>query len=641
MASRFAADHGQYRQVDAAHKLVSARVFTFRVARSTAAQSAKKSIPKLAVSYQRVSTAKQTDADKTGIARQERALAQWLADHPDYELAETKQVAESGRKSGRLNWFINGGYPAGTVLVVEDVDRFSRLSVTEGVQTLFQLWDRGFALAVCGEGFGDGRIIEDLDQDGERLIAELKRAKRESDRRKERSEGAIAERRELIRKHADGVTATFGPFAFKPRSESNTNPAYPRWLDVDESGRWELIPEEVEWIRKAFRLAKTMGVRRIARELQADGVTTARTESVITEEGVTRLLKNIAVLGHRQLKKGNRLFGEPITGVYPAIITSAEWEAVQKAQAKRRNSPQGVNGRKRHNLFEKRTFCGICGHMLGIRQNRTHLAFECRGKTLGRSDCKAPNLKYDEQALLGLIRDFRWADYFGGTHLDSETESAREAVLRAQNEHVVIARGVDQLRANYDAALAGGEFSPMAINRLEQLLNEREPELKTAERLLLEAESKLADLKRRPTGREAEREVRRRIKAFMAGDRSNLQARDEFNAWLAETGLAFQINTATGETYFGRAGVSRDGLLTTFVDIESLLEELDGEPNDPSIRKDIDELGPRGSWEKHFPDIPYVGDWPNRAVMQVVDEKGEPNGREFVFKNLPNKRKRF
>ena len=40
---------------------------------------------KFAVSYLRVSTAKQTKESKTGLNRQERSWNQWLEDHPDYK----------------------------------------------------------------------------------------------------------------------------------------------------------------------------------------------------------------------------------------------------------------------------------------------------------------------------------------------------------------------------------------------------------------------------------------------------------------------------------------------------------------------------------------------------------------------------
>tara|TARA_A100001388_G_scaffold233121_1_gene185974 strand:+ start:381 stop:887 length:507 start_codon:yes stop_codon:yes gene_type:complete len=140
----------------------------------------------------RVSTQGQT------TERQERALEEWMADHPEYELQDRKVDKRSGRDLNRLDWFINGGYPLGTVLVVEDVDRFSRLGVTDGVDLLFDLWRKGLTIAVVGDPFY-GEVLRDLDDKGEEIIRELKRARRESDRKRDKSNDAVRVSREQIR----------------------------------------------------------------------------------------------------------------------------------------------------------------------------------------------------------------------------------------------------------------------------------------------------------------------------------------------------------------------------------------------------------------------------------------------------------
>ena len=57
----------------------------------------------------------------------------------------------SGRKENRFDWFIDDPvkYPAGTVLLVEDIDRFSRMEVEQGIRQLFAMFDRGLGTAVC------------------------------------------------------------------------------------------------------------------------------------------------------------------------------------------------------------------------------------------------------------------------------------------------------------------------------------------------------------------------------------------------------------------------------------------------------------------------------------------------------------
>ena len=80
---------------------------------------------KTAVSYKRVSTPDQK------LYRQDKALKEWLAAHPEYKEDVDAAVEEnkSGRLTGRLDWFLKKGYPRGTVLIVENMDRFSRLQL--------------------------------------------------------------------------------------------------------------------------------------------------------------------------------------------------------------------------------------------------------------------------------------------------------------------------------------------------------------------------------------------------------------------------------------------------------------------------------------------------------------------------------
>ena len=80
----------------------------------------------------------------------------------------------------------------------------------------------------------------------------------------------------------------------------------------------------------------------------------------------------------------------------------------------------------------------------------------------------------------------------------------------------------------------------------------------------------MQSLERRPTGREAEREVRKRIRDFMEGDRTDISLCDEFNNWLFREDLGFVINTRTGEVLFGRLEIAPDRKLTG---IDSVMDD--------------------------------------------------------------------
>ena len=169
------------------------------------------------VSYQRVSTKGQD------FPRQKRARDKWLAKHPEYELLTTKRDLMSGRKKNRFEWFINDPkkFPPGTVLLVEDIDRFSRMEVEDGNRELLGNFDRGLAIAVCpyeDDEFSDWErlgVITSLNRGGKKIFEELERARRESERKRERRVDARDRKYEAIRE--GNLNA-----AFKPRGKSKT-----------------------------------------------------------------------------------------------------------------------------------------------------------------------------------------------------------------------------------------------------------------------------------------------------------------------------------------------------------------------------------------------------------------------------------
>ena len=173
----------------------------------------------------RVSTQGQT------TERQEHALKEWMANHPEYELQDTKVDKQSGRNLNRLDWFIEGGYPHGTVLVVEDIDRFSRLGITDATRLLLSLFDKGLAIAVAGRPF-DGLVIKDLDENGKEIVSEFDRARRESDRKRDKSNDAVRVNRELIKQGKFTHPKCF----FKPR-DGKKRSLLPFWVDLDPTAR--------------------------------------------------------------------------------------------------------------------------------------------------------------------------------------------------------------------------------------------------------------------------------------------------------------------------------------------------------------------------------------------------------------------
>ena len=265
---------------------------------------------KLAISYQRVSTTSQTEETKSGLARQKRARDQWLAAHPEYQLEDTIEVAISGRKKNRFDWFINGGYPPGTVLLVEDIDRLSRMEVDAGIRELLAIFDKGLAIAVCPyeddeySVWNQLEVIADFNRGGEEIVRELQRARRESERKRERRLGAVDKKYEAIR---EGNLNE----AFKPRGKSKTARSFPFWVDLDpkgNDGRGEFVfNEHYPLIARIWELARTMGGARIAEVLMDEGFKSPYPRKgkpkFLSDEVVRNILRRRSAMGEFQPTK--------------------------------------------------------------------------------------------------------------------------------------------------------------------------------------------------------------------------------------------------------------------------------------------------------------------------------------------------
>ena len=121
---------------------------------------------KYSVSYVRVSSAKQTKDEKSGLRRQERDYVRWLQKHQEYrnlDGLEIRDLGVSGRKNvkqGALGLFIKkaekGEIPANTCLVVESMSRLTREQPYDGIKLLMRIWDLGHNIAfTLGSWGGD------------------------------------------------------------------------------------------------------------------------------------------------------------------------------------------------------------------------------------------------------------------------------------------------------------------------------------------------------------------------------------------------------------------------------------------------------------------------------------------------------
>jgi len=77
--------------------------------------------------------------------------------------------------------------------------------------------------------------------------------------------------------------------------------------------------------------------------------------------------------------------------------------------------------------------------------------------------------------------------------------------------------------------------------QLEELKNKATQEKKEADEKYGAAENEIQNIKRRRTGLEQQEHIQKRVTNFIKKDRKLDKKREEFNIWLKETGIAFEV----------------------------------------------------------------------------------------------------
>jgi len=537
-----------------------------RTARTGAAQ-------KLAISYARVSTGTQATDDASGIERQQLAIAAWLRAHPEYELDREIRHVGSGAKAGRFEWFIDelqqGRLPRGTCLVVEKISRFSREPVTVVLEDLIRMFRAGGAIAACELG---GEVLTDFNGDGGAvfmLLGAIQRARGEWEERRDRKLGSDRMKRRLI---AEGAKP------FRSRQKNANRAMYPFWLDFDEKTDSFELNDQAAWVKRVFLLAQEVGSTTIARRLKEQGIRCpTNRRKPIAAQRIVNLLKDRAVLGERQHVDANgKPVGDPVPGVYPPVVTTDEWQLARQAVEKR-HSGHVSTGSKRHNLFEGRIFCPHCCGRIGLYRSKRELAdgtvkqypyLRCMTREKDRDACPATRRPYDELRLLNRLHSFRWAEYFSDAKHETELAAAREQLLKAQAARADAERQIQNLKDAARQLIREGKITLAGM--AEDDLVEAQAGFTDAQAAENIARGALEALQRRRTGKDAQTAIQKRVAAFLASGREDLEARHEFNRWLYAEALVVVFDLIRDTVELGTGTVDQQGQI---LEIDQRLED--------------------------------------------------------------------
>ncbi|MCP9903531.1 recombinase family protein [Cyanobium sp. BA5m-21] len=511
---------------------------------------------RLCWSYARTSTTRQAREDRSGMERQQQALAAWLADHTEFQLQEAlvdpglSASTGANRKRGALGRFIAaaqaGQVPPDSVLVVESFTRFSREEELSVVRTLMsEFWSRGLGLAVCSHGctYSEELILAEPHR-MHMLWGSLSQARQEADERSRRSKGG-ARRRERLQEEGEKVAAA-SPWWVQRDPNS-------RHLVRDANGNFKIDPLSKATIWRAVELAiNGMGTTLIAQVLNEEERPLPPTAGRRNQyrdaplpwwdhSRVSYLLRHPALLGDLV-----RRDGRTIAGFYPPVLSVERWGQLRAAMANRDKLKGGLRGggQKVRNLFMGITRCAVCSgpfsfHDSSERARIGHPGYMACRPANRRNSPGCSNSGYisyqavEDHCLTRLAAPI-WAELLGNsdgdariTELQALVDELEHALRPLETSHADAKRRLGQLFVDGASDLLMEASEDAVASLRDDIAAKRAEHYRLAGELQLE--------RAKPTGEEAAAELKANVftlwRQLDAGLASPAERR-AFNRWL-------------------------------------------------------------------------------------------------------------
>lgn len=437
----------------------------------------------LVISYIRFSTVRQAAGDS--LRRQTAAAKDWCQKRGwtlDEKLS-SRDLGVSGFNKdnvskGALSIFLervrDGHIPAGSYLIVENLDRLTRAELPVAVSLLLSIVGADIICVTLQDGqeWTKERLSNPAD-----FMLSIMLLHRGHDESKVKSL-RIREVHDNARKEQD--RSVFG--------------RAPGWLRRTPDGKaWEAVPELSKVVKEVFELvASGYGGVAVARRANEEKwpVPSLSAQENGTTWHVTfpaKLVRNRAVLGelefHVNRDGQSTSTGEVVKDWYPQIVDEDLFFRANAAIDARRGKPNRRDATYR-NIFQGLIFCGHCGATMarkakagGKKNSQWYAQYVCSDRHRGASDCPSVNAKELEVGLIPPI--FRlFTEQLGD---DARLEPMRKELVAVKGELNELQRRRDRLA---DAIEQADDSIPVLVRRLsecEQLI----PPLKKRETLLM------------------------------------------------------------------------------------------------------------------------------------------------------------
>ncbi|MBB6431548.1 recombinase family protein [Algisphaera agarilytica] len=405
--------------------------------------------PTRVYSYIRFSTEAQGKEGRDSERRQNEWRDRFMAAHPTYVLDDELKLLDDAcsaykdehrGKDGKLGQFLDhvehGRIPTGSILLVESIDRLTRLEPFTALEMIcFGLLKHGITIQTQiarydREAATNGQIHG--------LIAEITRAYQESKHKSERVRAAFDNKFKKARTCGKKVTARC-----------------PAWLWLDkETDEFVEVPGARETIQRIYQMKLDgLSQHKIEKTLNAKigGATWQRPKGWGVGY-IRKIWSNPAVIGELQrYRRGadgkRRPVEAPIPGYFPVIVDPDTFYAVQSQLAGNRGKG-GRNGKK-WNVFTHIIKCGYCSGAMYYKppHARDAARLKCSNAKRGLG-CVAGTVRYAEVVDV-LLR--------GCVYLDpaqvlpaADEHAAKAAALRKQRDgELAELQGIKQRRKNF------------------------------------------------------------------------------------------------------------------------------------------------------------------------------------------------
>ena len=435
-------------------------------------------------------------------------------------------------KKGSLGMFLqarrDGLIPAGSVLVVEEWDRFSRRAASVSERMLHEMWELDLALGVVSQDV----IITEQSYNaniGQSVLLKVlqNEANEDSAKKSRRIKAVWQERWQRYRETGE---------KFLSMSDA------PKWL-VIKDGDFAPGPG-ADIIKLIFDLTVDRGLSGVgvAKELNKRGLKTP-SGAPWTNANVSKVIRNDQVVGRKSWPDGH-----VSDGYYPVIVDPKRVKRARAMAERRKSNPalgrtttaQGGQLGPCNNIFKGITFCQ-CGAAMTDTTSHSgkYLDLVCSAQNSGKA-CIVPTRqcwKVDEELLLEAFMHRRWERFFKNPETGPRIRELEERLLEEERVAGEYRTTASNSQANLEAAMGEKDADIEMFKMLSSIVRKGEKQAQEAEQQALQTRAEIEALQSQPNGDHRQKQIREKVQAFMAQpNRADREVRNAFNDWVKTTG---------------------------------------------------------------------------------------------------------